>query len=352
MPSSTDSAPSFDWAATALGALFLSGVFLDGWAHTHGLIDETFLTPWHAALYAGYLALAALLVGRAAWKIRRDAVPWRRALPNGYGLCLVGVACWIVGGPFDAVWHTVFGFELDTEALLSPPHFLLALGFGLMASGPLRAALARPPRRWWHELPMVLSLTYVVSIVTFFTQIAHPVTNLYGTRHVVHGVTLEHGIIGFLLTAVIVTAPPLWLLRHGRLPHGAATILVGVNAFLMGFVVYYGSYPRRVVAATVVAAGLIDVVRVVLRPAPARPRAFRIFAVAVPTLPAAAYFAAAATSDGIVWTTHVWTGMIVFVAAAGWLLSYLVLFGNCQPSQSETPRPITDSRSAPFNQDK
>ncbi|MBM3219686.1 MAG: hypothetical protein FJZ38_13605 [Candidatus Rokubacteria bacterium] len=332
MPSSNDSGPSFDWAATALGALFTGGVYLDGWAHTHGLVDETFLTPWHAVLYSGYVALAALLVGRAAWTVRREGVPWHRAMPNGYGLCLVGVACWIVGGLFDAVWHTLFGFEVDTEALMSPAHALLALGFALMTSGPLRAALGRPPRRWWNELPMLFSLTFVVSILTFFTQIAHPIANLFGTRQAVMGVTVELGITGFLLTSVILTAPLLFLLRHGRLPHGGGTILVGFNAFVMGFIVYHGAYPRRVVAAIVAAACCLDVLRAALRPSPERRRAFRIFAVAVPTLPTAAYFLAAATSDGIVWSTHLWSGVIVFAAAAGWLVSSRVLPPPIRPS--------------------
>jgi hypothetical protein len=126
-----------------LSALFTGGVFLDGWAHTHGRVDDSFLTPWHAVLYSGYLATATLLVGRTVWGLGHGR-SWRTALPDGYGLALAGVACWIVGGPFDFAWHFVFGFEANVEALLSPAHAILALGFGLMASGPLRAGLRRP----------------------------------------------------------------------------------------------------------------------------------------------------------------------------------------------------------------
>jgi hypothetical protein len=73
----------FDWIATALAATFTGGVFLDGWAHTHGRVDDTFFTPWHAVLYAGFLAMALLLVGRAAWGVARDGASWRRAMPEG-----------------------------------------------------------------------------------------------------------------------------------------------------------------------------------------------------------------------------------------------------------------------------
>jgi hypothetical protein len=70
----------FDGAATVLAAAFTGGVFLDGWAHTHGRVDDTFFTPWHAVLYSGFLAMAVLLVGRAAWGVAREGVAWRRAM--------------------------------------------------------------------------------------------------------------------------------------------------------------------------------------------------------------------------------------------------------------------------------
>src|SRR5207247_1607357 len=87
------------------------------------------------------------------------------AMPRGYGLGLVGVGCWFVGGPFDTVWHSVFGFEASVEALMSPAHAILALGFGLMASGPLRAGLQRPSDRWSDKLAITLSMTFVVGCV-------------------------------------------------------------------------------------------------------------------------------------------------------------------------------------------
>ena len=311
-------------AATALAAVFTGGVFLDGWAHTHGRVDETFFTPWHAALYAGFLAMALLLVGRAAWGVARDGVSWRRAMPDGYGLSLAGVAFWVVGGPFDALWHEIFGFEADVEALMSPAHAVLVTGFALMASGPLRAGLRDPSRRAWRSATMILSLAFVVSILTFFTQIAHPVSNLWGASRS-HGMATEFGIIGILLTTAILTAPLLFLLRHDRMPAGATTVLVGLNAVAMGVLFEHGAYPGAVVAAIVVAAIAVDVVRAVVRPAAARPRAFRTFAVALAAAPVTGYFLAVARTHGIAWSTHLWVGVIVFAGGVGWLLSYLLL---------------------------
>jgi hypothetical protein len=141
----------------------------------------------------------------------------------------------------------------------------------------------------------------------------------------------ELGITGILLTAGILTAPLLFLLRAGRLPEGAVSILVGLNAIAMGFLFDRGAYPLTIVVATVTSAIALDVLRAALQPSPSRPRAFRVFAAALATGPVAAYFAALAATSGIVWSTHLWLGVIVFVAALGWLLSYLVLPPHVAP---------------------
>ena len=290
-PSRTD-APSlsFDWAVTVFCGIFLGGIFLDGWAHTHGRVDATFFTPWHAVLYAAYLATAALLVGAAAWRIRHGA-PWRQALPDGYALSLLGVACWVVGGPFDVVWHSVFGFEAGVEALMSPAHTVLALGFGLMASGPLRAALRRPPRAWIDELPMLLSTGFTISNLTFFTQIAHPISNLWGAGPIPPSPdAMELGLVSLMLTTVIVMAPVLFLLRHGRLPAGAIVILVALNSVAMGFVYDRGDYPLVAVLALVIAAMGMEALRVALRPVPGAPGRFRVFAFCMPVVLHMGYF--------------------------------------------------------------
>jgi hypothetical protein len=325
------STPAFDWTMTILSAVFVGGLFLDGWAHTHGRVDETFFTPWHAALYSGFLATAVFLWGGLVWGVRRGH-RWRAALPDGYGLSLLGVALWFAGGPLDFAWHAVFGFEASVEALMSPAHAVLALGAALITSGPLRAILRRRPGTWWQELPLVLSLTFVVSALTFFTQIAHPLANLWaaGPRRSSPDVT-ELGLVSFLLTAVILMGPVLLLLRHERLPTGATAILIGLDSIAMGFLFDHGDYPLALVAASIAAALVVDLVRPVLRPRADRPAAFRVYAAAVPGLLAAAYFAAVATTAGITWSPHLWMGTVVFCGIVGWLLSYLVLPPRLQP---------------------
>ncbi|MAG35804.1 MAG: hypothetical protein CL878_06120 [Dehalococcoidia bacterium] len=172
----------FDWVMIVLCTWGVGGVFLDGWAHNHGRVDESFFTSWHAVLYSAFLAIAALCVFVLVGNLRRG-LSWRRALPAGYWLTLVGVGVFGIGGLGDMVWHIVFGIEEDVEALLSPTHLTLALGGLLVLGGPLRTAWQRtaPVHGWLGWLPPLLSLTFMLSILTFMTQFAHPLVNPWAT---------------------------------------------------------------------------------------------------------------------------------------------------------------------------
>src|SRR5260370_19913085 len=165
----------FDWAMAILSAVFVGGLFLDGWAHTHGRVDQSFFTPWHAVFYAGYAMTASALVASLLSNHARGC-PWQLALPVGYGLSVLGALIFAVGGMTDLIWHTIFGIEAGVEALLRPTPLVLALGLGLIASGPVRAAWRRsePLSGGGTQGPMLLALTSTLSVLPFFTGDAHP----------------------------------------------------------------------------------------------------------------------------------------------------------------------------------
>jgi hypothetical protein len=134
----------FDWLMIGGSGWIIVGMWLDSWAHHHlPSALETFFTPWHGVLYSGLVATTAVLLV-ALVRGRLGGVAWRTALPGGYGLSLVGAVMFAAAGLADLAWHTLFGIEADVEALLSPPHLLLALAGILVAGGPLRAAWQRP----------------------------------------------------------------------------------------------------------------------------------------------------------------------------------------------------------------
>jgi hypothetical protein len=152
-------------------------LFIDGWAHSHGRVDESFFTPWHAIFYGGFLLYGGFLAV-ALLTNRFRGHSWRLSLPQGYELALVGAAIFAAGGVGDLIWHTLFGIEEDIEALLSPTHLLLGSGMSLMVSGPLRATRQRASAAG----PLLLSATMVLSIFTFLTQYAHPVVYWVGNE--------------------------------------------------------------------------------------------------------------------------------------------------------------------------
>src|SRR5438876_11107410 len=127
-----------DSIAATLGAWLFCGILTDGWAHNH-IHVETFFTPWHAILYAGYLAnLAyfAYLFNQG----RRKGQTWREAIPDGYHLAALGVVIFGLAGIADLTWHLIFGIEISVSAGFSPPHLGIMIAIALIVSGPFVAA--------------------------------------------------------------------------------------------------------------------------------------------------------------------------------------------------------------------
>ena len=68
-----------DWAIAIFSCVNVFGLFIDGWAHNHGRVDNTFFTPWHALLYSAILAAGLLLVVTHFRNVNRG-YRWSRAL--------------------------------------------------------------------------------------------------------------------------------------------------------------------------------------------------------------------------------------------------------------------------------
>ena len=316
----------FDWTMVGLCGWFLAGLYVDGWAHRHGQVDDSFFTPWHALLYSGFGAVTAFLVLMLLRDHRRGHA-WARALPAGYGLSVLCSAIFLGGGVADMVWHILFGIEESVEALYSPSHLVLALGMTLIVSGPFRAAWRRSDLGSISAaLPMLVSLTFTLSILTFFTQIVHPLVRpraigiAPGWDQQVFFLQAL-GVAGILLQAALLMGIVLLAMRRWTLPAGSLTLIFVLNATAMS--VIDDQYRLIVPAALAGVAG--DALRHWLRPSVARPWALRVFAFAVPLLFYLLYFLTLMLTDRIWWSVHLWTGSIVLAGIAGWLLSYLVV---------------------------
>ena len=319
---------AFDGLMALLSAWLVAGIVLDNWAHHHQAVVgklETFFTPWHAVLYSGSLAVATPLVA-ALLRNGRRSQPWTRALPAGYGLSLLGVLVFAVGGLADMVWHTLWGIEVGLDAAYSPPHLILGAGWILIVSGPLRAAWAREPGgRWLSQLPMVISLTFTLSIVSFYIGFSQPLMSPWASARL----RLDPAEVGytigiesvFLYSGVLMGLLLLTVLRQ-PLPLGGFTIVFTLAGILMAM----GTWPEESKLIPCASAALtgfaVDLLQKWLRPSAARPGELRLFAFAVPTVVYIVHFVTLKVTDGIWWSAHLQGGAIVIAGMVGWLLSY------------------------------
>ncbi len=309
----------FDWLLIVLSLWFVGGLFLDGWAHTHGRTDESFFTPWHGVLYSGHMAV---LVTLSAYALRF------RALPAGYGLSLIGAGLFLLSGLGDLIWHETFGIEQSIEALYSPTHLGLAISGLMIVTGGLRAGWARPERApgVFAQLPALLSLALGLAWVMFFTQPTSPLANSWGLGRFRASYTDQAiGIVSILLDTLLLMGALLIYMRRWQPAPGAWMLVFGLSACAMGFIFSKGPYPLAHVLVRVVAGLIADVLVRVLRPTVDRPFALRVFTFAVPAVLYALYFLVAWRTVGISWSVHMWSGMIVLAGLTGMLIGFVAV---------------------------
>ncbi len=310
----------FDAWMALLSIWFVGGLFVDGWAHTHNKVDQSFFTPWHALLYAGWAVNASVLfvtalVGRSRGR------SWRAALPPGYFLSLLGALGFGLGGVGDMAWHELFGIERGIEALLSPTHLLLAVSMGLLVSGPFRSALRhREP----NQLPALISLSLTLSVVTFFTQAAHPVAQLWGLGSLHNYRDDEFAATALVLGGATFAATMLFALKLGKPAPGAFALVFGANAVLMGLLNQY-VYPLKWALAFAFGGLVLDFLCTILSKISA-PTRRHVMAVCTPIVLIGAHFSAsqvAVTNGGMTWHIHFWMGILILTGLSGLLLSVL-----------------------------
>jgi hypothetical protein len=314
----------FDWIVLLLSTWWVGGIFVDGWAHNHGKVDQTFFTPWHAILYSGFFVTGLFFVGVVA-KNHGRGYPWLRSLPGGYGTSLWGVYVFAIGGVLDLIWHLLFGIENSTAALLSPTHLTLAFGVVLAASGPFRAAWQRPVAARQGTLlallPAMISLAYVFAIFTFFTQFANPVIHSQADKP---AGSVELGLASILLQSAVFMGVVLLAVRRWRLPLGTFAMLFllnGTGESILGD----NSTILAVAVASLLTGLLVDFLYIALKPTVERREALRLFAFLAPMVIQTVYFLGLFAIHGIAWSVHLWVGSIFMSGVIGLLLSYLLV---------------------------
>ncbi|MGZ4030913.1 MAG: hypothetical protein ACXVDJ_01865 [Tumebacillaceae bacterium] len=323
------------------GMWLIAGVFIDGFAHNHGVV-ETFFTPWHAILYSGFLATAAWIMCVIFQNKRTAGLSWLQSIPQGYGIGTVGIFVFLLGGLGDMWWHTVFGIEKNVSALLSPTHLILLLGALMILSSPFRVGwndskLNEPS--WKQFLPTLLSIELTTAAVAFFLMYAWNFRHNLASQQNVDWVTAyaphlieaeaNRGLMEILLDTILMMYPVFLMMRRWKTPFGTfafhMTFLATTMAVLDGFMNWQ-------VILVMLAGGLVaDVLFHSLKPGPGRMWVYRVIALAVPVVIWGLYFLGMAIIAGIGWPPELWCGSIVEAA--------LVSLGLCLlglPPERET----------------
>jgi hypothetical protein len=327
-----------------------AGIAIDGWAHdTRGGQLETFLTPWHAVLYSGFAAAAGWILF-VAYRRYTPSVRHVDAVPQGYGLGLTGVAVFGVGGIGDGIWHTIFGVEVNTEALLSPTHLLLFVGALLVVTTPMRTASARSasgtPR---SLLPAIVSLALGTQVVMFFLLYVSAVlqsppsvpalgryVDLFERKDVARELWTIRVLAEIIITNLIWTTPLLVLVRRFRATPGCCTIF---GALVAAPAVLLAGTKAGLLSVSFVAGGLAADTLVAVARRRQWPESTLAVAIGggVPLATWSTYFAVVAIGlGGVAFSADLWTGSVVLASFAGAALAGMGLL-TAPPSDAATP---------------
>ncbi len=308
------------------------GLFIDGWAHNHNRVDDSFFTPWHALLYSAY-GIAALSLIALHFRNVGNGFHWRRALPAGYMPALAGALFFAIGGLGDMFWHGLFGIEEGTEALLSPTHLWLAASGLLIISGPIRALWQRQSQETWRDLlPAIVALSLVVSVFTFFTAfsaVTGRMSILTGPRPDDHNFHDVYGVMALVLHSNILLGVALFSARRWRLPFGAFTLIFAVNALLMTWLHLRANAEFLFVVNAAVAGLLCDWLlnRQILKST----LGLRLFSFLLPIVFCLGALLVIQTlgesawgNGGLWWEVHMWLGAPTLAGAFGYGISLLL----------------------------
>jgi hypothetical protein len=310
-----------DLVTAALSLWLIGGIVLDGWAHvTRGGV-ESFFTPWHAAFYSGFLAVAI-------WTIylvrKRRPGP---GVPVGYRLGLSGLVIFAAGGVGDLLWHQLLGIETSIDALISPTHLILLAGAMLIITSPIRSSWNRPtPRtsRWSWQAPALIGLTLVAVLGQFFFlyasgwgDVAFQTDWRPGEDF---GVAL--GMISLVISTIIFTGLALFFLRRWDPPWGSFTLLVGGLGVAMAAV--HGFERSAEVIAAVAGGFVMDWLAHQLRPDPERPTMARAFGFLAPVAVWGAYVITLWVGNNLRWPLVLWLGAVLMMGLWGLGLAVLM----------------------------
>ncbi|TMC09479.1 MAG: hypothetical protein E6J41_10585 [Chloroflexi bacterium] len=284
---------AFRWTVALLSVVFILGAYVDAASR---VVTPSPLAPWNDVFIDAAWLLVTGFMAVAFWRALTRGAAWRAALPAGYHLALIGGLVFGLGALADVYYQIAFGFGTGLEALLAPTHLVELAGGGLLVAAPLSQALKdRPERVDW---PVVLSAALTLSALTFLTQYAHPLVDLWASRRwnvqITPWVAQDLGVVAIQVQVSLLVGVILLLVRSFHVPRGSLTILCGLNGLCMAIV----SRHPELVWVPLLTGVAADVLLLRVRPMDSSATGLRVFAAGVPALWAVLYWVAIALVEG------------------------------------------------------
>jgi hypothetical protein len=344
----------------------ITALFFDGRNHNNKTGQESFFSLAHIVLYTGMSVFAVYLgLVLAKYQARAGARPLRgmvdlKAIPVGYGVSLIGLCLLGIAGPWDLLWHSLYGFEINVEAIVSPPHLALFFGGLLVSSTGIRSMWAKrdlaPDFRTF--LPALMSGILFTGILTFITMYTSALmTNVGPTSAFVddvkqnfhdvisnqtvglteglrgygdnlfpyHYYTVSHALASMVITTLVLLGPTLLMLRRWRVPFPAFTVMYLAIGLLNCVMTQYRD--AWLLIPLVIAGLTVDLLQRALAPGPNRRLTLGGIRLVGPVTAAAlwfSYYAVMAIHLGIGWKPPTWVGANVLGVMAGFGVAFLV----------------------------
>jgi hypothetical protein len=334
------------FVATLVGFLiFEVGGHVDVWYHQHyGFAIESFLTWPHALLYAGWIAGTAP-AAMYLFESRSLRVPRSEMLPEGYPVVLLFGAAFGAAGLFDLIWHTLFGFEVTQETLISPSHIGIIFTAGLGFVGFAWVAISRWRRaqagHFLADLVVAISVGILLRHSLYTLLYSQPFDADYASGGAIaghvfgfSGITAWRdetaqvaGISGVILYSMLLSLFVVVPLRRLRLASGALAVIVLWNAAFsaLGIPEMWIYLPAALGSAVVGEILWAAMGRGALGGRDGR-RGYWMIGFAVPATQFILYFSImAAFGGGIVWSLALWAGMPILAGLYGLIASGLAI---------------------------